>query len=124
MDPEDMQHGSWELQIGNRGSGSTQWDTLPPDKGGVVDVSQGERSLEEGGANEARWVSLAEWGSLEDDAITFTPRGWVSNAKGDFVDGEIRLSIVNKRALSAGADEAMELAVARSGLVRLRQVTE
>lgn len=122
MDPEDVGHGSWDLQIGNRGSGSTQWDTLPADVGGVVDVSQGERSLEAEGANESRWVSLAEWGVLEDDSITFTPRGWIANQGADFVNGEIELKVVNKRALIERGDESVVLSVSRSGLARMRTV--
>lgn len=122
MDPDDVAHGSWDLQIGNRGSGSTQWDTLPADVDGVVDVSQGERSLEEGGSNESRWVSLAEWGTLEDDSITFTPRGWIANQGADFVSGVIELKVVNKRALLERGDEYVVLTVSRSGLARMRTV--
>lgn len=119
MDPDDAQHGAWELQMGNRSSGSTEWDTLPIDVGGVVDSSEGERSLEPDGRNEARFVSLATWGTLEDDAIRFTPRGWLGNGAGDYVDGEIVLKVVNKRALGKGATEEVTLRVARSGLVRM-----
>lgn len=118
MDPDDAQHGAWELQVGNRSSGSTEWDTLPLDTDGVVDVSEGERSLEPGGANEARFVSLADWGTLEDDAISFTPRGWLGNAAGDYTSGEILLKIVNKRSLAAGGNEHVTLRIARSGFVR------
>jgi Tfp pilus assembly protein FimT len=122
MDPEDVGHGAWDLQLGNRGSGSTQWDTLPADKDGVIDVSQGERSLEVDGSHESRWVSLAEWGTLEDDSITFTPRGWIGNPGSDFVSGEIELKVVNKRALLERGEEAVVLTVNRSGLVRMQAV--
>jgi hypothetical protein len=120
MDPTDAQHGSWDLQLGNRGSGSTLWDTLPADLDGVVDVSQGERSLEEDGRNDSPGVSLADWGTLEDDSIVFTPRGWIGNPGGDFVGGEIELKIVNKRALVKGVDEYVVISVSRSGMARLR----
>ncbi len=124
MDPSDLSHGAWDLQLGNRGSGSTQWDTLPADLEGVVDVSQGERSLEEGGAQESRWVSLAEWSTLEDDSITFTPRGWVGNQGSDFVSGEIELKVVNKRALADGTDQHVTITVSRSGFARMAAVTQ
>lgn len=124
LDPDDAQHGAWDVQVGNRGSGSDQWDTLPVDEDGVVDVSQGERSLEPGGNDEARYISLAQWGSLDDDAIVFTPRGWLGNRTGDFVDGEIVLEIVNKRALQEGRDERVRLRVARSGFVRMEPISE
>jgi len=123
MDADDTQHGSWELQVGNRSSGSTEWDTLPIDADGAVDVSEGERSLEMGGANEAKEVSLAPWATLDDDAITFTPRGWLANGAGDYVAGEIELKIVNKRALRNGKDEHVVLRVARSGFVRMEPVS-
>ncbi len=122
LDPEDQQHGAWDVQVGNRGSGSTQWDTLPVDVDGVVDVSQGERSLEEGGADESPAISLAQWPSLEDDAVVFTPRGWLGNRAGDLVDGEVVLEVVNKRALADGRDERVRVTVVRSGLVGMQAV--
>lgn len=124
MDAEDAQHGAWDLQVGNRASNSTQWDTLPIDEDGVVDVSEGERSLETGGHNEAKWISLATWGTLEDDAIVFTPRGWLGNPATDYVDGMISVQVVNKRALLNGQDEHVALSVARTGMVRMQAVAQ
>ncbi len=124
LDPSDAQHGAWDIQVGNRGSGSTEWDTLPLDEDGVVDVSQGERSLEEGGSNEADDISLADWGSLDDDAVVFTPRGWLGNRNADFVDGFVAVEIVNKRALAEGLNERVRLTVARSGFVRMEPILE
>ncbi len=124
MDAEDAQHGAWDLQVGNRASNSTQWDTLPIDEGGVVDVGEGERSLETGGNNEAKWISLATWGTLDDDAIVFTPRGWLGNPATDYIDGMISVQIVNKRALLNGQDEHVALSVARTGMVRMQAVAQ
>lgn len=124
LDSADAQHGAWDLQVGNRASGSTQWDTLPIDEGGVVDVSAGERSVEEGGSDEAKWVSLASWGSLKEDAIVFSPRGWLVNPATDYVDGAVNLRVVNKRALLSGVDEHVALHVLRTGLVRLQAVAQ
>jgi len=119
LDPEDAQHGAWRLQMGDKSSGSTEWDTLPPDRDGVVSEADGIRSLERDGENETTAVSLAMWSTLEDDAIVFTPRGWVGNRASDFDSGYITLSLVNKRALADGIDERGVLRIARSGFVRL-----
>ncbi len=124
LDPADAQHGAWDIQVGNRGSGSTEWDTLPVDRDGVVDVSQGERSIEEGGAHDADDISLADWGPLADDAVVFTPRGWLGNRSSDFVDGVIAVEIVNKRAMVDGLNERVRLTVARSGFVRMEPIRE
>ena len=117
MDPTDVQLGAWDLQLGNRASGSTEWDTLPLDVEGVVDVSEGERNLGEGGNNETKGISLASWGTLDDDSIVFSPRGWIANSKSSFVGGYITVEIVNKRALGMGGDEHVTISVARSGYV-------
>lgn len=119
LDPSDAQHGAWRLQVGDRSSGSTEWDTLPADLDGVINESEGIRSLERDGENETADVSLAMWSDIEDDSIVFTPRGWVGNPAGDFDGGYITLSLVNKRALAQGVDQRGTLRIARSGFVRL-----
>ncbi len=119
LDPSDAQHGAWRLQIGDKSSGSSEWDTLPADIDGVVSESEGIRSLERDGENETPGVSLAMWSELEDDSIVLTPRGWVGNPADDFENGYITLSVVNKRALADGVDERASLRIARTGFVRL-----
>lgn len=119
LDPGDAQHGAWRLQIGDKSSGSTEWDTLPADVDGVFDESEGIRSLEPDGEQESVGVSLAAWSGLDDDAIVFTPRGWVGNPADNFDGGYITLSIVNKRALADGVDERATIKLARSGFCRL-----
>lgn len=125
MDPQEHQIGEWELQIGNRAAGSTQWDTLPEDRDATPDSSQGERSISVGGANETPWISLAEWptvdgpGTGNENSIVFSPRGWVENPAGDFVDGYLRLEFVNKLSLGEAEQEAVNVALSRGGLTRI-----
>jgi type II secretory pathway pseudopilin PulG len=125
LDPDDVQVGAWDLQLGNRAVGSTEWDTLPPDEDGVVDVGAGERNLAPDQANEAPDVSLAAWPELEgpdvgnEDTVVFSPRGWLENPAGDFTDGFIALSVVNKFALREGYDRRVTLKVSRGGFARL-----
>ena len=125
MDPAEPQQGEWLCQVGNRSVGSNEWDTLPPDVGGVLDVSDGERSLAEGGTDEATGISLAPWPALTGpgagnaDAIVFSPRGWVDNPATDFADGYIVLELVNKVALDEGADQHAAVRLSRGGLAHL-----
>lgn len=125
LDPWADGVGRWEMQLGNRASGSTVWDTLPLDDDGVVDNGQGTRDISPDGNRAAADVSLAAWaplagpGSGNEDSIVFSPRGWVSNPAGDFGDGYIALRLVNKRALRDGRDEHVRVRVPRSGMVHL-----
>jgi len=125
LDPDDVQLGEWLLQVGNRSTGSTEWDTLPVDMNGEGDSSEGERSLSPGGADETPRISLAPWPTLAGpgtdnaDSIVFSPRGWVTNPATDFSSGYVDLRIVNKRALGEGHTEEVTLSVSRGGLTRL-----
>lgn len=125
LDPYEAQQGEWLCQVGNRSSASTEWDTLPINKGEVVDDTQGERSLAEDGANESKGISLAPWppltgpGTGNADAIVFSPRGWVDNPASDFTDGYIVLELVNKLGVDDGGDKRVAVRLSRGGLVRL-----
>ncbi len=125
LDPADVQLGEWLLQVGNRSSNSSEWDTLPVDMNGEGDNSAGERSLSPGGADEVPHISLAPWPTLAGpgtdnaDSIVFSPRGWVANPATDFSSGYVDLRIVNKRALGEGRTEEVTLSVSRGGLTRL-----
>ncbi len=127
MNPEEPQIGMWLLQVGNRSSGSTEWDTLPVDVDGVADGGQGERSLDVGGAEErpgisvAAWVPLAGPGLGNADGIVFSPRGFVANPASDFVDGYITVQVVNKRGNRAddGTFPHVSLRIARGGLAHM-----
>lgn len=125
LDPDGDSVGRWELQLGNRASGSTVWDTLPPDDGETVDNGQGERDIGPDGLNSAPGVSLVPWPTLEGpgagnaDAIVFSPRGWVENPASDFVNGFITVDLVNKRGLDDGRDERVRVQISRGGVARL-----
>lgn len=125
LDPTEPQQGEWLLQIGDRPERSTEWDTLPANRNGVVNDEQGERSLAVGGAQETPWVSLASWTPLTGpgldcaDAIVFSPRGWLDNPPLDFTNGYIQLTVVNKRAKLNGGVDRVSLRIARGGLARM-----
>lgn len=119
LDPADVQHGAWRLQVGNKLAGSDEWDTLPVDENGVIDETEGVRSLEVGGENETRGISLADWGDLDGDAIVFSPRGWVSNPASDFVGGYITLQVVNKLTEGGTSSQRANIRLSRTGMVRV-----
>lgn len=125
LDPTEYQQGEWLLQLGNRPERSTEWDTLPVNKGTQVVDEEGERSLAVGGAQETPWISLAAWTPLTGpgldcaDAIVFSPRGWLDNPPLDFTNGYIELTVVNKRAMLSGGTERVSLKVTRGGLARM-----
>ncbi|MCP4809279.1 MAG: prepilin-type N-terminal cleavage/methylation domain-containing protein [Proteobacteria bacterium] len=115
--------GRWLLQVGNKSRASTSWDTLPIDatEDGVDNSSAlGTVDLSASGTDDTADVSLVPWSGITDDAIVFSPRGFVSNRDGDFVgDGYIQLSIINKAALVDDVEDAVTLNIARSGNVTL-----
>lgn len=119
LDPEDVQVGEWNLQVGDHSQNSVVWDTLPVDEG-TPDASEGERNLGPDGSDAAPHVSLAPWSTLAGpagdnaDCLVFSPRGWVSNPATDFASGYVDLRIVNKRTSA----EAV-IRVSRGGLTRL-----
>ncbi len=127
MDPNDAQVGMWLLQVGDKSSGSTEWDTLPIDMGAVAVSDAGERSLDVGGSQERPGISLAPWSTIQgpglgnQDAIVFSPRGFISNPGGDFVNGFISVELVNKRGEPAadGTLPHVYLRAARTGLVHM-----
>lgn len=126
MAPGDDQAGAWYLQAGNRGTASSEWDTLPIDEDGTDD-SRGVRDLGPTGNHRAGGISLAQWsplagpGSTGDNAnaIVFSPRGFVANPPTDFVDGYIALELVNKYSLAAGGDEHVTIRLSRGGFARM-----
>lgn len=125
MDPLDVQGGEWMLQLGNRSSMSTEWDTLPPNKNDVVDDSLGERSLYPGGSMESPWISLASWQRLSGpglqsaNCIVFSPRGWIENPAEDFASGYITLTLINKRATFDGGMGKATLRLTRTGMIHM-----
>lgn len=125
LDPADIQSGEWLLQVGNRSTSSTEWDTLPIDLNGEGVSDLGERSLAEGGYNECDEISLAPWptlvgpGTTNADSLVFSPRGWITNPPADFPDGYVVLDFVNKRALARGVDQRARVRISRGGLARI-----
>lgn len=125
LDPAEPQVGEWLLQAGNRSTRSSEWDTLPIDLGADADASDGERSLSPGGFDAARGISLAVGAPLagptgdNENALVFSPRGWVTNPGGDFVDGYISFELVDKEALAHGQDQRVHVRVSRAGLSRI-----
>lgn len=129
MDGSDW-GGAWELQIGNASRGSTRWDTLPEDAledGSDDETGLGTISLSEGGNRETSDACLAEWGAIRgpgdgenQDAIVFSPRGWVRNPASDFgSSGYIMLQLVNTEAARQGNADVLSVLVSRAGMVRL-----
>jgi len=123
LDPASRNVGHWKLQIGDRAANSTRWDTFPADaaEDGTDDLGGlGHVDIGQGGEDEAAGVSLVPWSGITDDAIVFSPRGFVRNGDEDFgADGYMRLTLINKRALSDDVEDTVVLNIARSGGVSM-----
>ena len=125
LDPGEPQVGAWLLQAGNRSSGSSEWDTLPIDDDEGSDDSEGVRDIGVDGGEAALHISLAVWtvlagpGADNADCVVFTPRGWVHNPPGDFADGYLALTLVNKGSTGRGGDEHATIRISRGGLARI-----
>lgn len=127
-DPETW-GGAWRLQAGNASSNSSRWEDLPIDalKDGVDDeAGEGPVDIGPGGNRERKGIGLDLQQTLEgpslgnNNAVVFTPRGWVANPAEDFdSNGYITFRLVNKSALTQGLDEVLHVRIARSGYVRL-----
>lgn len=124
----DAWGGSWTMEVGDRSRRSESWELMPldADDGTDDDQSQGSADLGPDGNRQARGVCLDEWQALEgpgsgnDDAIVFSPRGWVANPGTDFdASGFIELELVNQDATRRGVDDRLIVRLSRSGVVRL-----
>ena len=120
--------GSWTLEAGDRSTRAEAWELLPVDAedGSDDDQTEGVRDLGDGGNRQAADVCLLDWGSLEgsgsgnEDAIVFSPRGWVSNPGGDFQsNGYIELDLLNQDSNRRGVNDRVTVRISRSGMVRL-----
>ena len=127
--------GAYRLQVGNRNTGSTCWDTLPTESGaGCVDslTSEGAVDIGEGGQEYAKGVSIQNWGTISGpdgllDSIVFSPKGWVINPTGDFSNlaggvnqGNIGVVFVNKASIrDATVAESWTVRIYRGGMVRI-----
>ncbi|MCB9793103.1 MAG: GspH/FimT family pseudopilin [Alphaproteobacteria bacterium] len=112
--------GRWQISVGNRSVGSTDWDVLPFEEGTSVDVGQGEGDFDigEGGNIQARYVALNQPAV---DAVVFNPRGWLANSNADFGGvGYITFTFTNQMALAqSGVDDSYVVRVYRGGMVRV-----
>lgn len=112
--------GRWQISVGNRSVGSTNWDILPFEAGTSVDVGSGEGDFDigEGGNIQARYVALSQ---PTVDTIVFNPRGWLANSNADFNSvGFISFTFTNQMALQqSGVDDSYVVRVYRGGMVRV-----
>lgn len=123
--------GAYWVGIGDKSSGSTTWDYLPPDSltdGSDDDVSEGLVDLgDENNPYYARHVAIDTWGSglsgpgtSNANRIVIDPRGFVINPVGDFDGtGHIALTFVNKAARAEGRAEDFVVRISRSGMTRV-----
>jgi len=121
--------GRWRLEIGDKSRRAGSWEQLPPDAeedGTDDDTSGGEVDIGDGGNRKARNVCLMDWGSLRgpgtgnNNAIVFSPRGFVTNPSEDFDGtGHVVVELANQTAARKGVEDQVRVTVARSGLVRL-----
>lgn len=125
--------GAYWVGLGDRSSGSTTWDYLPPDSlvdGSDDDVSQGLIDIgDDSNQYYARHVGIATWGSgltgpgtTNSNRIVIDPTGFVINPVGDFDStGHIMLTFVNKIARDQGRVEDYYVRISRSGMTRVDQ---
>jgi prepilin-type N-terminal cleavage/methylation domain-containing protein len=136
LDDDTEWAGAYYIQKGDASHSSTTWDTLPVDMDGSdANWSLGYVDIGEGGEDEMKWVSLAQWGTIDGpgtdnaNAIVFSPRGWVSNPTSDFSydadsdgtsDGYIGVDFYNKYAWARGEVDRWSVIISRGGLPRLQ----
>jgi prepilin-type N-terminal cleavage/methylation domain-containing protein len=124
--------GSWEMSIGDKSIGSTFWDLLPEDT--VEDNTDDDQALalrviNKNSNSSTKNVCLEKWGTIQgptinsannQDAIVFSPRGWLRNPSGDFSqNGFIEIVIHNLEALRGQLEHKVTVQIASSGMVRI-----
>jgi len=121
--------GSWELEVGDKSLRSSKWDVLPADlveTGSDADQSEGVRDIGPDGSRDTPHVCLERWATLtgpgtgNNDAIVFSPRGWVDNPPEDFDSrGYIVLTLINQEAAADGTSDQVLVSISRAGVVTL-----
>lgn len=121
--------GSWRIEIGDHDKRSSRWDVLPSDlieTGVDDDQSDGVRDLGPEGTRKTPHVCLEAWdpitgpGTGNDDAVVFSPRGWVENPAEDFDGrGYIVLTFVNQEAALDGVSDEVSVTISRAGVIQL-----
>lgn len=124
LDADTPSVGTYWVQAGNAAFGSTAWDTLPIDEGGVdVTYSEGSFDISEGAPNGLAGVSIQQWPTIsggDGDDIIFSPRGMVENPASDFnAQGYIEITFVNKRARLEGRTDEQSVLISPAGLVHV-----
>lgn len=129
----NMWGGSWEMSVGDQVSGSRTWDLLPEDSmEDGSDDQQGEAlvSFFSNGTHPGKDVCFQDWGRLtgplignNQDAIVFSPRGWLRNPSSDFnTHGYMEFHFFNQDAARAGTLDGVKVQVSRAGMIRLIRI--
>lgn len=117
--------GTYFIERGDAGAGSTTWDTLPWDMDGSgAQTGEGTVDISKGGEDELPGVSIAQWDAIAGvsggDDIVCSPRGWLENPVSDFDGtGYIGITFVNKVARAKGRTDQWTVRVSRGGMVRM-----
>ena len=128
--------GAWQLAVGNRSLGASQWDLLPEDSlidGVDDDQSQALVDISAFGDERGYDICFRQWPSIlgpsiggnNQDAIIFGPRGWLRNPSSDFnARGYLEFIFVNQEANREGILDSLKVQVSRSGMIRLVRVPQ
>jgi prepilin-type N-terminal cleavage/methylation domain-containing protein len=115
------QVGKYFIQVGNKDLNSDSFDTLPTD-----DINEkGTWDISPSSTDKLRRVSILEWDTISgptaagSNSIVFSPRGFLTNPAGDFIDGYITISFVNKVAYSKGISDIFRVRIGRTGMTRI-----
>jgi hypothetical protein len=121
--------GRWELSVGDRALGSTNWDLMPEDSfEDQADNDDSESLVDLGdiGNDRAKDVCLQEWGTLigpslnNANSVVFSPRGWIQNPNSDFnSQGYIEFQFYNQDAMRNGVADSVTVQISRAGMLRL-----
>jgi prepilin-type N-terminal cleavage/methylation domain-containing protein len=113
--------GKYFIQIGNKDLNADEFDTLPTD-----DINEkGTWDIGTGSTDKLRRVSIMEYETISgpssagSNSIVFSPRGFLTNPAGDFNDGYITISFVNKVAYSKGISDIFRVHIGRTGMTRI-----
>ena len=107
--------------MGNKDLNADEFETLPTDDIG----EQGTWDIGSGSKDKLRRVSIMEYetitgpSSAGSNSIVFSPRGFLTNPAGDFNDGYITISFVNKVAYSKGISDIFKVNIGRTGMTRI-----
>jgi len=121
--------GSWKMEIGDASMNAKNWDVLPPDleaTGADTNQADGIADLGPDGNRQSVGVCFKQWekltgpGTHNEDAIVFSPRGWVTNPFSDFnAQGYLVLTFQNQQAAQDAVDDEVSVTLSRSGNVKL-----